>query len=157
MQTTTSSCLAAGHQAPGSLATVSSQSAEAPSTSTALEDGKPSTRASPLPVHDDSARRQMQPQSGFLILSLHEAVDISLPKDYKLLRERGTRQGTEPEPNPVTLTSNLKSADSHEVHGDSSLSNISAPKRFAGVHALLECDKSQMILYPSPATTENPR
>jgi len=44
----------------------------------------------------------MQPRPGILIVALHEAINISLPEDYKqILEARNRQQGSEPTTNTV--------------------------------------------------------
>jgi hypothetical protein len=98
--------LADGNQGPSPLATVfPSESPAISKTPPALKDENASIGTSPTPANDNTAQRQIQPRSGVLVVSLHEAVGISLPEHYKqLLNVRNDQQGTEPGPNTVPPT-----------------------------------------------------
>lgn len=74
-----------------------------------------------------------------------------------LLSEHDKPQDTGSESKTVTPTAgvSLDVSDSHSSHGDHSR-EVGTPKRGSGVYALLECEKSQVLLYTSSATVENP-
>jgi serum/glucocorticoid-regulated kinase 2 len=98
---------------------------------TALKDEEnASIGISPTTTNDDVAQQKTQLRSGFLIVSLHEGVGISLPEHYKqLLDGRNDQQSTEPRPNIVP-------------GGE--------------IYALLDFDQSQVLVPATSGTVEHP-
>jgi serum/glucocorticoid-regulated kinase 2 len=126
-------------------------------TSSTPKDEDTSVEAITPSANDDNAQTQIQPQSGVLLITLHEGLGISAPERYMLLSEHDKPQDTGSESKTVTPTAgvSLDVSDSHSSHGDHSR-EVGTPKRGSGVYALLECEKSQVLLYTSSATVENP-
>lgn len=123
----------------------------------ALKDENPSIGINPTPTNDDTTQRQTQLRSGFLIVSLHEGVGISLPEHYKqLLDGRNDQQSTESRPRTVLATAGfcLDSSNSHKskIERQAGVSR----RRAGGIYALLDFDKSQVLVHANSGTVEHP-
>ena len=129
MARVTSLYLANEHQASSAQATAPPSGSPAISTAL-LKDENASIGISPTTTNDDAAQRQTQLRSGFLIVSLHEGVGISLPEHYKQqLDGRNDQQSTGSRPNTVP-------------GGE--------------IYALLDFDKSQVLVPATSGTVEHP-
>ncbi len=95
-----------------------------------------------------------------MTVNLHEGVDISLPEDYKqLLNRRSDQQSTEHGPNTGSSTTGvyLDILGSHKSKVNSNLPVARTSKSNpSGVYALLDFDKSQLLVHASSGTVENP-
>jgi len=131
MATVTSLYLANEHQASSAQATAPPSGSPAISTAPpGLKDENASIEISPTPTNEDAAQWQTQLRSGFLIVSLHEGVGISLPEHYKQqLDGRNDQQSTESRPNTVP-------------GGE--------------IYAVLDFDKSQVLFPATSGTVEHP-
>jgi serum/glucocorticoid-regulated kinase 2 len=91
---------------------------------------------------------------------LHEGVGIPLPEHYQqLLDGRNDQLSTESRPNTVPVTAGfcLGCSNSHKSKIDSSLREAGTSKRRAGgIYALLDFDKSWVLVPATSGTVEHP-
>ncbi|KUJ18363.1 kinase-like protein [Mollisia scopiformis] len=110
-----------------------------------------STPSNP-PASDEHAQKQIQDRSGVLTVCLHEAVGLSLPEHYKqLLNERNDQFRSDPGPkfinkSDVSFVSSISHDSEHKTSGY---------KRHP-VYALIDVDKSQVLVPASSGTVQNP-
>lgn len=92
------------------------------------------------------------------MITLHEGFGISAPERYTLPGEDNKPQDTFFESKTVkpTVGVPLDVSDLHNSQGDGHSREVGTFKRGSGVYALLECEKSQVLLYTSSATVDNP-
>lgn len=131
--------------------------------SSALNDESINVQSSLTPEAGDGniAQRQMQPRSGILTVTLHEGVDISLPEDFKhLLEACNDQQDSEPTTNTVFPTPgvNPENSNAYERVADSCKpEEVTSKNRTNEVYAILEVEKSQVLVYAYSGTNNHPR